>query len=80
MATIFQIENLLTPEEDFWKTLSDEAKVSILAGIKDLEEGRRIPYKKALTALQKKELDRRSDDFKDGTVRAIPWEEVEKKL
>jgi len=45
VAIILQIENLLKPKVDFWETLSEKERASIIKGMKDLEEGKRIPYK-----------------------------------
>lgn len=46
IAIILQIESLLNHNISFWDKLSEEEKKNIYKGIKDLDEGKRVPYQK----------------------------------
>lgn len=52
-AIILQIENLLQPRVDIWDELNDAEKAVIRKGVKDLEEGRRIPFQALLDQYRK---------------------------
>ncbi|MCB9041701.1 MAG: hypothetical protein H6557_34230 [Lewinellaceae bacterium] len=52
-AIILQIENLLQPRVDIWDGLNDAEKAVIRKGVKDLEEGRRIPFQALLDQYRK---------------------------
>ncbi len=47
-AIIMQIENLLMPKIDVWDELGEKEKAIIKQGQKDLEEGKKIPFKEFL--------------------------------
>lgn len=50
---ISQIENLIQPKVDIWDELSAAERELVLKGIKDLEEGRRVPLEDALNKFRK---------------------------
>lgn len=50
---ISQIENLIQPKVDIWDELSTAERELVLKGVKDLEEGRRIPLEDALNKFRK---------------------------
>lgn len=50
---ILQIENLLQPRVDIWDELNDAEKEVIRKGVKDLDEGRRIPFQALLDQYRK---------------------------
>ena len=50
---ISQIENLIQPKVDIWDELNAAERELVMKGIKDLEEGRRIPLEDALNKVRK---------------------------
>ncbi|GJM34330.1 MAG: hypothetical protein DHS20C18_33310 [Saprospiraceae bacterium] len=48
-SVIQQIENLLVPNVNFWKEMSEAEKAMVRKGVKDLEEGKKIAYKEFIT-------------------------------
>ena len=50
---ISQIENLIQPKVDIWDELNAAERELVMKGIKDLEEGRRIPLEDALNKFRK---------------------------
>ena len=47
-TVIMQIENILKPKVDIWDELTEVQKAVIRKGIKELDEGKRIPLKQLL--------------------------------
>ena len=52
-GVILQIENLLQPRVDIWDELNDAEKEIIRKGVKDLDEGRRVPFQALLDQYRK---------------------------
>ncbi|MCB0566639.1 MAG: hypothetical protein H6573_31925 [Lewinellaceae bacterium] len=50
---ISQIENLIQPKVDIWDELNAAEQELVMKGIKDLEEGRRVPLEDALNQFRK---------------------------
>lgn len=43
-ALVFQIENLLFPINNWWEIIGDEERSSILQGIDDADQGRKVAF------------------------------------
>ena len=50
---ISQIENLIQPKVDIWDELNAAEQELVMKGIKDLEEGRRVPLEDALNQFRR---------------------------
>lgn len=51
-ALVFQIENLLFPVNNWWEVISDEERSSILRGIDDADNGRKVEFNGFITHLR----------------------------
>lgn len=50
---IDKIEKVISSSDDFWDNISAEEKTGIEKGLKELDEGKRIPYAKVKKQLSK---------------------------
>lgn len=53
-AVILQIENLLFPKTDWWDTISERDKTSILKGMEDAESGKKTDFNTFIKNLRQK--------------------------
>lgn len=51
-ALVFQIENLLFPDNNWWEKIGENERASILRGIDDADNGRKVEFNDFITQLR----------------------------